>query len=43
MGPWRNKRNSITLQCLLNNLDGLGHTKGAIVVATANDPEKSIQ
>jgi hypothetical protein len=38
--PGPNNRTSITLQCLLNHLDGLGNHEGIIVVATANDPEK---
>jgi hypothetical protein len=38
--PGPNNRTSITVQCLLNHLDGLGHHEGVIVVATTNDPEK---
>jgi hypothetical protein len=38
--PGPNNRTSITLQCLLNHLDGLGNHEGIIVVATANDAEK---
>jgi hypothetical protein len=36
--PGPNNRTSITLQCLLNHMDGLGNHEGIIVVATANDP-----